>query len=142
MKKLHISLNIVLISLKCSFLSAITLAITSLFIFHGINLFYPMSMFIGVLVYTFIYFLAYLIFATPVQIVFCQKPKLFNAIYLLIYLIVSTVATGIVIIISVGKNSDVIYFSTIIILSSIFFWIFDSIFLQRKFNILFKRKLI
>ncbi|MGO4899053.1 UPF0715 family protein [Bacillus sp. GM2] len=79
-------------------------------------------------------FVAYLIFATPIQIFLNRKPKKYHGWYLLTYFIVSLVVCGILALLTnYGLTIFVSYklylFSFLL---ALIYWFWDSVFRQKK----------
>ncbi|MGQ9332801.1 UPF0715 family protein [Bacillus paralicheniformis] len=79
-------------------------------------------------------FVAYLIFATPIQIFLNRKPKKFHGWYLVTYFIVSLVVCGILALLTnYGLTAFVSYklylFSFLL---ALIYWFWDSVFRQKK----------
>jgi len=95
----------------------------------------PYFSFLGILIFTCIFFCFYLVIASPLQILLNQKPKKFSILYLAIYNVFSGVVTGIVAIFFCVKNpfhSSAFYI--LFIMCAFLFWIVDSVLLQKKMN--------
>ncbi|RAS91843.1 hypothetical protein A3863_04525 (plasmid) [Priestia endophytica] len=114
-------------SFICSFISSVILSILFLIFFGGIDSF----VFFAVLMFSLIFFIFYLIFGTPSQIILNKKPKKFSIIYLFVYLLISLCITAVLSLIGDVRNPLVSLDSCIFcLLASLIFWICDSFFLQ------------
>lgn len=126
LKKWKVDPNIIIKSLPCSLLAAITLSmITLLFVPSYFSI-------IGICVYTIIYFPVYLIFIVPIQILLNQKPRRFHHLYLLIYICGSLFASAIVLMVNGGNPFIIVNYYVISLLAAIVIWIFDSLILQES----------
>ncbi len=122
----NIDIDIITRSLLTSLISAIIVSMIQLF---GS----PYLSFLGMLIFTTIFFCFYLVIASPLQIFLNQKPKKFNILYLAIYCVFSGVITGIVAIFFDIKNpfhSSAFYI--LFIMCAFIFWIIDSVLLQKR----------
>lgn len=129
LKNINFDQDIIFRSLLCSLGSAITLSIFTLLFLVDLSYF----SFLGVAIYSLIYFFIYLIIASPIQFKLNQKPKKFNIIYLIIYGLGSAIVTAIIAKFFGYENLFISStFYTITILSALTFWLFDSVFLQSK----------
>ncbi|MBO0999211.1 UPF0715 family protein [Bacillus sp. SD075] len=91
---------------------------------------------IGVIVVSFYVVIPYLLFAVPVQVLFNKHPKKFSLNYFCLYIFFSLLA---VFIYSSVLNLDVSMevltsknYYAISLLAALFFWFWDSVFLQQK----------
>ncbi|MED1748525.1 UPF0715 family protein [Bacillus zhangzhouensis] len=73
-----------------------------------------------------IFFVCYFVFAVPFQLLFSLKPRVFHPLYLAAYLLIAT-AVMLFVIDGIGSPASV----PIIIMSSLIFWIWDSLLYQR-----------
>ncbi|WP_422762766.1 UPF0715 family protein [Priestia endophytica] len=103
------------------------LSILFLIFFGGIDSFG----FLSVLMFSLIFFIFYLVFGTPLQIILNKKPKKFSIVYLFIYLLICLCITAVLSLLGDVKNPlvslDICIFC---FLASLIFWICDSFFLQ------------
>ncbi|WP_179891135.1 UPF0715 family protein [Bacillus sp. AFS017274] len=90
----------------------------------------------GIIVYSFYIVIPYLIFAVPLQVFFNKYPRKFNLFYLFVYNIFSFIAVFIFYIVeNLGFDMNVVKMKEYYELSlsaSVVFWIWDSIFLQKR----------
>ncbi|MFD4932817.1 UPF0715 family protein [Peribacillus butanolivorans] len=90
----------------------------------------------GIIVYSFYIVIPYLIFAVPLQVFFNKYPRKFNLFYLFVYIIFSFIAVFIFYIVeNLGFDMNVVKMKEYYELSlsaSVVFWIWDSIFLQKR----------
>ncbi|MFE5431036.1 UPF0715 family protein [Peribacillus simplex] len=90
----------------------------------------------GIIVYSFYIVIPYLIFAVPLQVFFNKYPRKFNLFYLFFYIIFSFIAVFIFYIVeNLGFDMNVVKMKEYYELSlsaSVVFWIWDSIFLQKR----------
>ena len=122
----NIDIYIITRSLLTSLISAIFVSMIQLF---GS----PYFSFLGMLIFTTIFFCFYLVIASPLQIILNQKPKKFSILYLAIYTVFSGVVTGIVAIFFGIKNplhSSAFY--NLFIMCAFLFWLVDSVLLQKR----------
>ncbi|RAS73606.1 hypothetical protein A3863_16390 [Priestia endophytica] len=114
-------------SFICSLISSVMLSILFLIFFGGIDSFG----FLSVLMFSLIFFIFYLVFGTPLQIILNKKPKKFSIVYLFIYLLICLCITAVLSLLGDVKNPlvslDICIFC---FLASLIFWICDSFFLQ------------
>ncbi|MFE4430913.1 UPF0715 family protein [Peribacillus butanolivorans] len=89
-----------------------------------------------VIIYSFYVVIPYLLFAVPLQVFFNKYPRKFNLFYLFVYIIFSFIAVFIFYIVenldfamNVVKMKEYYELS---LSASVVFWIWDSIFLQKK----------
>ncbi|QII49313.1 UPF0715 family protein [Bacillus paralicheniformis] len=115
-----------IISYLCTVVfSVVSAAIVYTLMFFGFSSFRAISLFM---------FVAYLIFATPIQIFLNRKPKKYHGWYLLTYFIVSLVVCGILALLTnYGLTAFVSYklylFSFLL---ALIYWFWDSVFRQKK----------
>ncbi|ASK63894.1 hypothetical protein CFK37_17880 [Virgibacillus phasianinus] len=122
--KIRVNSHILSRSFLCAFCSAV--ALSTIFLIATSSFHY-----IGITVFAFYFFIFYVIFAIPIQLKLIQKPKKFNIIYLMIYMLGAFVASAIAIRVVGGENPFVIgNFYIIVILAAIVYWMLDSVFLQ------------
>ncbi|MCO0601242.1 UPF0715 family protein [Peribacillus butanolivorans] len=89
-----------------------------------------------VIIYSFYVVIPYLLFAVPLQIIFNKRPRKFNVIYLLIYMVLSLVAVFLfnVMLFSVEPTYLVktqLYYGLSFAAAAIY-WFWDSVFLQNQ----------
>ncbi|MER3125475.1 UPF0715 family protein [Bacillus pumilus] len=73
-----------------------------------------------------IFFVYYFVFAAPLQLLFSLQPKAFHPLYLAAYLLIAMVVMLFVI-----DGIDSLASVPIVMMSSLIYWIFDSLFYQR-----------
>ncbi|MEK4311131.1 UPF0715 family protein [Bacillus sp. FSL P2-0092] len=73
-----------------------------------------------------IFFVCYFVFAVPLQLLFSMQPKAFHPLYLAAYLLIAMVVM-LFVIDGIGSSVSI----PIIIMSSLIYWIFDSLLYQR-----------
>lgn len=81
-------------------------------------------------VYFLFFLIFYAVFGLPVQVILNTNPKKLNLKYLFIYFLVSTLINILLTFFSSTRDIQEVIFTTLI--SSIIFWITDSIFTQNK----------
>ena len=115
--------------LFCSILSGLFLSLGLLFFtsYYLFSLFY-------IIFYWGLFAVIYLFTGAPIQYILNKSPGKFRISYLLIYLIIGTITISIFFVIV--SDIDQFYLTTkfyfTIFLSSIIFWLTDSIFLQKS----------
>jgi len=73
-----------------------------------------------------IFFVYYFVFAVPLQLLFSLQPKAFHPLYLAAYLLIAMVVM-LFVIDGIGSSASI----PIVIMSSLIYWIFDSLLYQR-----------
>lgn len=121
--------DIIVKLLFCSILSGLFLSLGLLFFTS-----YYLFSFVYIIFYWGIFAVIYLFTGAPIQYILNKSPGKFRIVYLLIYLIIGTIITSIFFILV--SDIDQFYITTkfyfTIFLSSIIFWLTDSIFLQNR----------
>ena len=85
--------------------------------------------FLGLVVYTIIYFLYFLIFIAPAQLFFRRNPKPFSIKRLIVYTVIAIVSYFIVMTLYFSVNIDTFLtkISPVTILSGVIYWLLDSL---------------
>ncbi|WP_434060135.1 UPF0715 family protein [Peribacillus simplex] len=93
---------------------------------------------LGIIVFSFYVIIPYLLFAVPLQVLFNKHPKKFSLLYLCLYIFFSLLA---VFIYSSVLNFDfsmevltTMNYYAISLSAALFFWFWDSVFLQGSFR--------
>ncbi|MCY7538780.1 UPF0715 family protein [Bacillus pumilus] len=76
-----------------------------------------------------IFFVYYFVFAVPLQLLFSLQPKAFHPLYLAAYLLIAMVVM-LFVIDGIGSSVSI----PIVIMSSLIYWIFDSLLYQRTYE--------
>ncbi|WP_419884102.1 UPF0715 family protein [Peribacillus sp. B-H-3] len=88
--------------------------------------------------YSFYVFVAYLLFAVPLQAFFNNRPKKFSLLYLLLYILFSFIALFIIyILINLDFTMNVIKMAKYYefsLAAAVIYWIWDSVFFTKKIN--------
>jgi len=91
---------------------------------------------LGIIVFSFYVVIPYLLFAVPVQVLFNKHPKKFSLIYFSLYIFFSLLAVFIYSsVLNFDFSMDVLTtmdYYAISLLAALFFWFWDSVFLQKK----------
>lgn len=112
----------------CSIFSATVLSVMTIIATISTN-FHIIAFF----VFSFYYFICYVLFAIPIQILLNRTPKKHNFTYLLIYLFGAFATSALVIIVLFDETPFItIGYYFISIFGSLVFWFFDSILLQKN----------
>lgn len=76
-----------------------------------------------------IFFVYYFVFAVPLQLLFSLQPKAFHPLYLAAYLLIAMVVM-LFVIDGIGNPVSI----PVVIMSSLIYWIFDSLLYQRTYE--------
>jgi len=76
-----------------------------------------------------IFFVCYFVFAVPLQLLFSLQPKAFHPLYLATYLMIAMVVM-LFVIDGIGSSTSI----PIIIMSSLIYWVSDSLLYQRTYE--------
>ncbi|MDP1418255.1 UPF0715 family protein [Peribacillus simplex] len=91
---------------------------------------------LGIIVFSFYVVIPYLLFAVPVQVFFNKYPKKFSLIYFSLYILFSLLAVFIYSsVLNFDFSMDVLTtknYYAISLSAALFFWFWDSVFLQKK----------
>ncbi|WP_260358443.1 UPF0715 family protein [Peribacillus frigoritolerans] len=91
---------------------------------------------LGIIVFSFYVVIPYLLFAVPVQVLFNKHPKKFSLIYFGFYIFFSLLAVFIYsAVLNFDFSMDVLTtknYYAISLSAALFFWFWDSVFLQKK----------
>lgn len=116
----------------CLFFSCVTFSI-AIIVFSGeTSWLKPLP----VIIYSFYVAIPYLLFAIPLQVTCNKRPRKFNVLYLLLYIVLSFVAVILVSII-IFRNEPTylvespLYYGLSLTAAAIY-WFWDSVFLQKK----------
>lgn len=91
---------------------------------------------LGIIMFSFYVVIPYLLFAVPVQVLFNKHPKKFCLLYFCLYIFFSLLAVFIYSsVLNFDFSMDVLTtknYYAISLLAALFFWFWDSVFLQKK----------